>query len=202
MKTIEYYFSPQSPWSYLGHERLLAIAARHGAQVDPRPIALSKVIFPNSGGVPLPQRAPQRQAYRLVELKRWSDYLGLPLNLHPKYFPVADDEPATLMIAAAINQAGKGQALGLMLAIYKAVWVEEKNIADADTLIAIADECGLDGRALYDAQDDARALVDKNTKIAMERQVFGAPWYVYDGESFWGQDRLVFLDRALAHAMT
>ena len=121
MKTIEYYFAPQSPWSYLGHQRLLDIAARHGAQVDPRPVALSKVIFPNSGGVPLKQRAPQRQAYRLVELKRWAQYLDLPLNVHPKYFPVSNDEPATLLIAAAINQAGKDDALRLMHAVYRAV---------------------------------------------------------------------------------
>lgn len=198
MKTIEYYFSPQSPWSYLGHQRLLDIAARHGAQVDPRPVALSKVIFPNSGGVPLKQRAPQRQAYRLVELKRWKEHLGLPLNVHPQYFPVADDEPATLLIAAAINQAGKDDALRLMHAVYRAVWVDDKDIANPDTLVELANCCGLDGQALLAAQEDARKLVDRYTQAAMERQVFGAPWYVYNDESFWGQDRLDFLERALA----
>lgn len=200
MKTIEYYFSPPSPWAYMGHERLLAIAARHGAQVDPRPIALSSVIFPNSGGVPLKQRPPQRQAYRLIELKRWSEYLGLPLNIHPKYFPVSNDVPASLLIAAAINMAGKDEALRLMHAIYRGVWVEDRDIADPETLIAMANECQLDGQALYAAQDDARGLVDEYTKQAMDQQVFGAPWYIYNGESFWGQDRLDFLDRALAAA--
>src|SRR5690625_4446096 len=126
MEIIEYYFSPASPWSFMGHERLLDIATRHGAQVDPRPVALGAVIFPKSGGVPLKQRAPQRQAYRLVELKRWSDYLGLPLNIHPKYFPVSNDQPAMLMIAAAINLADKQAALRLMLGIYRAVWVQDR----------------------------------------------------------------------------
>lgn len=198
MKTIDYYFSPQSPWAYMGHERLLAIAARHGAHIEPRPVALSTVIFPNSGGVPLKQRAPQRQAYRLAELRRWSEYLKLPLNIHPKYFPVSDDEPATLMVAAAINKVGQDAALRLLHAIFRAVWVEEKNIADPDTLISLADQCQLDGASLYAGQDDARKLVDQCTRVAMEQQVFGVPWYVYDGESFWGQDRLDFLDRALA----
>src|SRR5690625_4963815 len=198
MKIIDYYFSPASPWSYMGHERLLDIAARHGAQVDPRPIALSSVIFPKSGGVPLKQRAPQRQAYRLVELKRWSEYLGLPLNIHPKYFPVSDDQPATLMIAAAKNVVDNPAALRLMLGIYRAVWVQERDIADPDTLIAIADECDLDGAALHAAQDDARTLVDRYTQEAIDKQVFGAPWYIYNDEPFWGQDRLDFLDRALA----
>ena len=174
------------------------IATRHGAQVDPRPVALGAVIFPKSGGVPLKQRAPQRQAYRLVELKRWSDYLGLPLNIHPKYFPVSNDQPAMLMIAAAINLADKDAALRLMLGIYQAVWVRERDIADPDTLIAIADECDLDGAALHAAQDDARTLVDRYTQEAIDKQVFGAPWYIYNDEPFWGQDRLDFLDRALA----
>lgn len=196
MKKIEYYFSPPSPWSYMGHDRLMAIAARHGAQVEPRPFALG-TIFPKSGGLPLKQRAPQRQAYRLIELQRWSDYLELPLNVHPKFFPVAD-EPASLMIAAAINSDGNEAALRLMRAVYRAVWVEDRDIADRDTLVSLAQECQLDGEALYAARADAQERYDLYTQQASEHQVFGAPWYVYQGESFWGQDRLDFLDRALA----
>ena len=198
MKTIDYYFSPPSPWSYMGHDRLMAIAARHGAQVEPRPFSLS-AIFPKSGGLPLKQRAPQRQAYRLTELQRWSDYLELPLNVHPKYFPVAD-EPASLMIAAAIDSDGNDAALRLARAVYRAVWVEDRDIADRDTLVQLAQECQLDGEALYAARADAQERYDLYTQQAGEHQVFGAPWYVYQGESFWGQDRLDFLDRALAKA--
>lgn len=197
MKTITYYFSPPSPWAYMGHDRLLAIAARHQARIKPRPFALAGTVFPVSGGLPLNQRAPQRQAYRLTELQRWSDHLGLPLNIHPAYFPVAD-EPASLMITAAINKDGNDAALRLLGAIYRAVWVEDRNIADRDTLVRIAQECQLDGEALYQAQTEARETFDRYTQDAIEQQVFGAPWYVYDGESFWGQDRLDFLDRALA----
>lgn len=197
MKTIEYYFSPQSPWAYLGHDRLLAIASRHGATVQPRPFALASTIFPVSGGLPLKQRAPQRQAYRLVELKRWSEHLGLPLNIHPKHFPVVDDEAPSLMVAAAITQVGTDAALQLLGAIFRAVWAQDRNISDPDTLIQVAVESGLNGDALYAARDDARPLYDENTQSAIDRQVFGAPWYVYNDEPFWGQDRLEFLERAL-----
>src|SRR5690606_9512444 len=163
MKTIDYYFSPQSPWSYLGHDRLLSIATRYGAAVQPRPFALTNAVFPVSGGLPLKQRAPQRQAYRLVELKRWSDYLGVPLNIHPKHFPVANDEPASLMIAAAIQHAGNDAALHLIGAVFRAVWVEDRNLLDSDTLIQLANECGLDGASLYEAREHARQLYDENT---------------------------------------
>jgi len=197
MKTIHYYFSPASPWSYMGHDRLLAIAARHGATVQPRPIALGSKVLAVSGGLPLKQRAPQRQAYRLVELKRWSDYLDLPLNIHPKYFPVSD-EPASLMITAAMDRVDIQSALQLMRAVYRAVWVDERDISDPETLIQLTTDCGLDGAALYAARDDARKLYDQYTQEAIDQNVFGAPWYVFNGESFWGQDRLDFLDRALA----
>jgi len=198
MKTIEYYFSPSSPWAYMGHDRLLKIAEKHGAQLEPRPFALGAAIFPISGGLPLPKRAPQRQAYRLFELRRWSEHLGLPLNIHPKYFPVSDDQAASLMIAAAHNIEGKDAALRLLGATFRALWAEDRNTSDPNTLIEIAGECQLDGQALYAGQDEARRFYDQCTKQAIERQVFGAPWYVYQDEPFWGQDRLDFLDRALA----
>eukprot|EP01031_Cornospumella_fuschlensis_P023951 gene23951-28996_t len=86
--TVDYYFAPQSPWAYLGHQRLTEIVAWAGAAVRVMPIDLGGKVFPISGGLPLGQRAPQRQAYRLVELQRFSEHLNAPLNLKPKYFPV------------------------------------------------------------------------------------------------------------------
>jgi 2-hydroxychromene-2-carboxylate isomerase len=198
MKTIRYYMAPQSPWTWLGHDRLIAIARRHGAEIDLRPADLNRV-FPVSGGLPLPKRAPQRQAYRLVELARWSKFLGVPLNLHPKFFPVPGDDAARLIIAAR-EAAGNDAGLKLAGALLRAVWVEERDIADAGALREIASECGLDAGALDAARDTAAAIYDRNTQDAIEAKVFGAPWYEYRGEPFWGQDRLDFLDRALAAA--
>jgi 2-hydroxychromene-2-carboxylate isomerase len=197
MKTIRYFFTPQSPWTYLGHERLLALGRKHDAVIEPRPMALGEQIFPISGGLPLGKRSPQRQAYRLAELKRWSEHLGLPLNVHPKFFPVKEVD-AAMMIAAAIRDAGAEAGLAMAGGVFRAVWVQERNIADGDTLIKIADECGLDGAALYAARESAMPLYQQYTKEAIDLQVFGAPWYEYKGESYWGQDRLDFLDRALA----
>lgn len=198
MKTIQYYFSPKSPWTYLGHERLLELARQHDAVVEPRPMELAK-IFPLSGGLPLDKRPPQRQAYRLTELRRWSQHLKLPLTVQPRFFPV-DETDAARMIAAVAKAGDNKGALKLAGAVLRAVWAEERNIADAATLIQIASDCGLDGAALHAGREAGADLYDQFTKEAIELQVFGAPWYVYRGESFWGQDRLEFLDRALAAA--
>jgi len=197
-RNVEYFFTPVSPFTYLGHERFVAIAQRHGVSVDVKPVDLGPV-FAASGGLPLKQRAPQRQAYRLVELARWSKHLGLPLNLQPRHFPVPP-AVASKWILATLSQQGAGGALKLSGALLRAVWAEERNIGEADTLAAIASEQGFDAKALAEraAAADIGERYDALTQEAIARQVFGAPTYIYRDEPFWGQDRLDFLDRALA----
>jgi 2-hydroxychromene-2-carboxylate isomerase len=196
-KLIDYYFTPVSPYTYLGHERMLEIAARHGAAIAVKPVDYGR-IFSLSGGLPLKQRAPQRQSYRLIELKRWSKHLGRALNPHPKYFPVSPDAAAKWIIAAqARNDA---DALRLTGALLRAVWSEERDISDAPTLASIAAEQGLDPALLAAGavSPDVASRYGVLTEEAIGRQIFGAPTYVYRDELFWGQDRLDFLDRALA----
>jgi carboxymethylenebutenolidase len=197
-KTVDYYFSPVSPWTYLGHERLRAMCSRHGARIDVRPCDLGGKIFPVSGGLPLKQRAPQRQAYRMTELKRWRAYLDIPLTLEPKYFP-ADGEPASRLIIAA-SRLSEDAAMALTGAVLRACWAEERNIADADTLKTILEEQGFGAEALmhHAASPETKAAYDVYTQEAIGKGVFGAPTYIVDGELFWGQDRLEFVERALA----
>ncbi len=196
---IDYYFAPQSPWAYLGHRRFQDIARRADARIRVLPVDLGK-IFPRSGGLPLAQRAPQRQAYRLVELKRFADWLGLPLHLHPTYFPVPGDAAARLILAVADSQ-GSDAAMHLTGAVLKAVWAEQRCINDAVTLAQLLAECGLPAGVLEASQGDAvQQRYEAATQQAFDAGVFGAPSYVVDGELFWGQDRLDFLERRLASA--
>ena len=194
-KTIDYYHSLISPWSYLGGPRLDDIAAAAGATVNVKPIDLARV-FPVSGGLPLAKRADQRRAYRLAELARWRDHLGMPLNIEPRSFPAAEGLAARTVIAA--RQAG-ADAARLSNAILRAVWAEQRDIADRETLVAICAETGHDGAALTAAAetDAIAAIYAADTSEAIARGVFGAPTYAFEGELFWGQDRLDFLARAL-----
>ena len=195
---VDYFFSLNSPWTYLGHARFREILSRHGAQPNLRPVDFGRV-FPASGGLPLAKRPPQRQAYRLVELRRWRNFLDVPLNIQPKHFPVSPDLAALDVIAAdAIH--GPTRAMDLAGAILRAVWAEEKNIADRATLHAITTAQGFDADSLAEraAAPETKAAYDAFTQAAIDRQVFGAPTYVYRDEPFWGQDRLDFLDRALS----
>ena len=194
-KTVDYYHSLISPWSYLGGPRLLGMAAAAGATINVKPIDLARV-FPVSGGLPLAKRAAQRRAYRLVELARWRDRLGMPLNLEPRYFPAAEGLAARVVITA--REAG-ADAARLSNAVLRAVWADERDIADRETLAAICAENGHDGAVLIAAAgtDAIAATYATDTEEAIERGVFGAPTYVYAGELFWGQDRLDFLECAI-----
>ena len=193
---IDYYFSLNSPWTYLGAARFEAMVKRHGARVAVTPVDFGQ-IFPQSGGLPLAKRAPQRQAYRLVELRRWRDHLGVPLTLQPKFFPANENLGARLVTAA--RESGLN-AMALAHAILRALWAEECNTADPDTLRSIVKACGLDDSALFVAAetDAIKSSYQAGTDRAIAAQVFGAPSYVLNGEIFWGQDRLEFLERALA----
>ena len=195
--TIDYYLSPQSPWTYLGHERFAEIARAANATVNVLPVDLGRV-FPVSGGLPLAKRAPQRQAYRLVELKRFSDHLGRPLILQPRFFPVASDDAAKLIIAVDVAD-GTDASMKIAGRILRGVWVEQRNIADPAVLQAMLEEAGLAARRLDDSQSQAvHERYDADSQRAIEAGVFGAPSYMLDGELFWGQDRLDFLERRLA----
>lgn len=197
---IDYYLAPQSPWTYFGHARLVQMAKQAGATVRIMPVDLGGQIFPATGGLPVGQRPPQRQAYRLVELQRFSQFLQMPFNLKPKFFPVAGDDAARLIIAVDQHD-GVDAAMKLCGAVLAAVWVQERDIADASVLQTILQEQGIAAdrwqAALAPAAQDAYMAY---TRKAMDAGVFGAPSYVVDSEIFWGQDRLDFLQRRLQAA--
>jgi carboxymethylenebutenolidase len=197
-RTVDYYFAPQSPWAYLGHQRLAEIVQHAGATLRVMPIDLGGKVFPISGGLPLGQRAPQRLAYRLVELQRFSQHLNAPLNLKPKYFPVGGDDAARLIIAADLAQ-GPQAAMKLAGAVLGACWAQERNLADDKVLVELLAEQNLPAALLEQSHSQAvQERYESYTQAAIDAGVFGAPSYVVDGEIFWGQDRLDFVERALA----
>lgn len=195
--TIDYYFAPNSPWTYLGHQRFCEIAKAAGATVNVLPVDLGGKVFPVSGGLPLAKRAPQRQAYRLVELKRFSEFLKQPMNLQPAFFPVNPDDAAKLIIAVDLAD-GSDAALRLTGRILRGVWVDQKNIADARDLAAMLVAEGLPAKRLDESMSQAvHERYEADSQRAIDAGVFGAPSYVIDGEIFWGQDRLDFVQRRL-----
>jgi 2-hydroxychromene-2-carboxylate isomerase len=195
---IDYYFSVLSDWAYFGGERLERLARRYGARINHMPMRLVAV-YAGTGGIILQKRSKQRQDYRVVELVRWRDYLGIPIELFPKHYPTDDQLSSCMIIAAKLSGVDCGV---LANAILRAIWVENRDIADPDTLRKLADGLGMDGAALLaGARADATVeTYDRYTQEAQERGVFGSPFYFLGEEAYWGQDRLQFLEAALAQS--
>ena len=197
-KTVEYYFTPVSPWAYLGAGRFRQIAEKHRAEVKVRPVDFG-VIFPETGGLPLNKRPKARQDFRLQELKRWSAFLGQAINLHPKHFPCPEQLAARAIIATDLTG---GDALKVAEALGRACWVDERNLADEGTVQAVIDETGHHGLAVMARALDPETnfVRERYTREALERGVFGSPTYLVEGEVLWGQDRLDFVERYLSKA--
>lgn len=194
-RRIDYYFTIVSPWAYLGHALFLDIAKRHDVEIVYKPLPLMKV-FPESGGLPLGQRHPLRQSYRLMELQRWREARGVPMHIKPKHWPFDPAMADRLVLAAQTARADAGKLAGLC---FKAVFEDQRDMTQSATLAAILAEGGFAPDLLAQAQGDAigneyEALKDS----ALAAGVFGSPSYVLDGEIFWGQDRLDLLQSALA----
>lgn len=195
MPQIDYYLTLVSPYAYMGHDRFVEIANRNGVDVNIKPVNMG-AIFSETGGLPLAKSAPARQAYRFQELKRWRSHLNLPLVLEPKFFPANDRDAAGMVIAAILNGENGVNLAGAFL---RAVWAEERDVADHDTIISIANDLGMDGKALLSKSDtpDVVRIWEQNTTDGKDAGVFGAPTYICGDQMFWGQDRLDFLEHAL-----
>lgn len=195
---IDYYASLNSPWTHLGAARIEAMAMANNATLRIYPVDFGS-IFAASGGLPLPKRAPQRQAYRLQELPRWRDHLGIPIHIQPKFFP-SSEMPAAGCVIGLRETVGDQPAIKLAHRVLKAVWQEEKNPGDPATLAALITEVGLDADQVMKLGEDPRWADRRaaDSQAALDRGVFGAPTYVIGDDIFWGQDRLGFVERRLA----
>jgi 2-hydroxychromene-2-carboxylate isomerase len=194
-RQIDYYFSISSPWAYIGHKLFREAVATYGLDVNHKPVVLVD-LFSETGGLPLIKRHPVRQRYRMLELQRWRDKRGLNFHFQPKYVPL-NARLADGVVIAAI-EAGHDPDPFLRRA-FAAVWEHELNLADSETLVRLADESGLPGKALveHSQSDEIGQKYEQNRQEALAADVFGSPAYVLDGEVFWGQDRIELLVDAL-----
>ena len=193
---IEYFYSLASPFTFLGSEKLQTIAKRYNVEIVEKPCDLVGGIFSKTGGVPVPQRSSQRQKYRLDELKRWSKFLDIKINIKPKFFPPNDPHiPAKYTIAA--NLLGVKMLFGH--ALLKKLWIEEKDISDENNIELTGKQFKIDFNKLSSLAKSEKVskIYTENTEEAIQKNVFGAPTYIFKDELFWGQDRLEFLERAL-----
>lgn len=195
MAHIDYYLATTSPYCYLAGTRPAEIAAKHGASITYKPLDAT-ALFQRTGGLPLGERHPLRQEYRLMELERNAKLLGLPINPEPAHFPT-NPAPASYALIAAQKDGG-GDIAAYLAAVTRTCWVEEKDIAEDAVIKACLEAAGFDPSLADSGLLGGAMAYEANLEDAVNAGVFGAPFFVTDdGARFWGQDRLQHLDMHL-----
>ncbi|WP_299973175.1 2-hydroxychromene-2-carboxylate isomerase [uncultured Pseudoteredinibacter sp.] len=195
-KTIEFYFDFGSPTAYLAHMRLQQLSKQYDCQVEYRPMLLGG-IFKATGNTS-PVAIPAKGEYMLIhDLPRFSKRYQVELKFNP-HFPIN-----TLYLMRAAIAAQKLDCFAQYVdCVYQAIWQQEKNMADMEIVNSTLLEAGLDAKALIELSqsDEVKADLIKATEQAAERKIFGAPTMFLEGEMFFGQDRLDFVEEHLAKA--
>ncbi len=186
-QAIEFYFDFSSPYGYLGACLIDDLAARHGRGVDWHPILLGPV-FQHSGNSPLVGQ-PLKGAYAMHDLPRMARYLNVSFTL-PEPFPIA-----TVAAARAfywVKDRDPAMAVQLAKKLLNRFYVEGRDIGAADAVLEVARDCGIDVDALKTALGDAaiKARLKEEVDAAIAKGVCGSPFFIVDGEPFWGSDRL------------
>ena len=191
---IEFYFDFSSPYGYLAAERIDAIAARHGREVTWRPYLMG-VAMKVTGSSPIVNR-PMLGEYSRRDMERSARRLKVPFSF-PEPFPIA-----TIAACRAVywtERAGVEEAKSLARALYRAYFADGRNISEAEVVADVAAESGADRDALLEGiQDPAvKDRLKEVTNDAVARGIFGSPFFIVDGEPFWGHDRMDEVERWL-----
>ena len=191
-RTLEFYFDYGSPYSYLADTQVEAIAQRTGATLVRKPMLLGGVF--KATGNHSPAELPQKSAWSGFDMPMWARHYGVPFQRNP-FFPV---NTLALMRGAAAAQID-GSFERYHPAVFKAMWVEGRNLNDIKEVAAVLTAAGLDaGKFGARIQDqDVKDRLKATTDEAVARGVFGAPTCVVDKMMFFGNDRLPFVELAL-----
>lgn len=196
MAHIDLFFSTISPYAYLAGTRAEEVAKKHGASITYKPVDIM-ALMARTGGTAPKDRHVSRMEYRAQDLVRQAKMFGMPFNLKPAHWPT-NAAPSSYAFIAAQN-AGGGDLGALSHALLRACWVEEKDIAEDSVIREALEEAGFDPGLADSGLLQGAETYAANLEEAVERGVFGAPFYITDQDQrFWGQDRLDALDATLA----
>lgn len=193
-KTLEFYFDVGSPAAYLAWTQVPGIADAAGAQVDYKPFLLGGVF--QATGNRSPMEVPAKGQYMLGDLQRFARRYGVTFRHNP-HFPI---NTLMLMRGALALQMREPQRMHPFVdAVYRAIWVEEKNMNDPATVGAVLHKAGFDPQQLLalTAEPEVKEGLKAATQEAVARGVFGAPTFFVGKDMYWGQDRLDFVKEAL-----
>jgi 2-hydroxychromene-2-carboxylate isomerase len=190
-KQIEFYFDYGSPFSYLADTQLPALAQRSGAQIVYRPILLGGIFKATGNASPI--TIPAKGKYMALELDRWARHYGIELKMNP-HFPFN----TIRLMRGAIAAQQQDRFASYHAAMFRAVWSEGRNLGREEALREMLESAGIDPASIDG--DEIKNELRANTDQAVTRGAFGAPTFFVNGDMFWGNDRLDFVEDALKRA--
>jgi len=194
-KTIEFFFDFGSPYSYLAHTQLPAMAAEAGATISYCPVGILR-LMELSGNRPTTLECKNKRRYAAADLGRWANLYGVPMgrNSHLREMKL---EP---LLQGVLSAETMGVAEQYVSAVFKGIYADTLDLGDPAVFVQVLTDAGLDGKAILEARESAKLASDimKRTENAVERGVFGAPTFIVDGQIYFGNDRLQFVKAALA----
>ena len=192
---LEFYFDFSSPYGYLAAERVDELAAKYGRKVKWRPVLLG-VIFKATGAAPLTS-VPFKGEYSKLDFVRSARFMGIPYN-PPSRFPLPTQVAARAYYW--LHDRDCAMARAFAKAVYRAFFVDDRDISDMNVVLDIACDVGADRAAVAEAVESAeiKDRLKAEVAAALEKGVFGSPYIVCDGEPFFGADRLPQLEARLA----
>ena len=194
MTTIEFFFDVGSPYSYLAATQVPALAERTGAEVRWRPFLLGGVF--KAAGNDMPARVPAKARWMLADLAANAAHLGVPFRMN-SHFPVSTLAAQRALVAAE-SQFGPEVVPTFAMVLFRAMWVEDRDVSVGDELAACAAEAGLEVARLtpHVQSDETKARLKEITEEAVSRGAFGAPTFFVGQQMFFGHDRLFLVEEA------
>lgn len=192
---VQFHFDFSSPYAYLASEKIDILAAKYGREVEWRPMLLG-VVFQKLGTAPLVQ-LPMKGEYSIRDFARSARFLGLPFK-YPSKFPLPTQHAARAYYW--LEEQDAGLAREFAHAVFRALFVADRDISDPDVVLGIADALGVHRDILSTAVNSpaVKARLKEETEAAIAKGMFGSPYIIVDGEAFWGVDRLPQIEQWLA----
>ena len=201
LSPITVFYSVRGSFAYLGQQEIARLARQYGRPLLHKPMLLS-IVVPETGGIWFTDRNPARVRHAWDDFQRWAAWRNVPVVPEdPKNHYGPMELPSGLVVAAqkSVNAGGRGDLDRLAFEILAALWRDDRDIADPAVLDELAGTCGFDGPALREVAlgEAAQSEVVANSREAVDLGVIGSPSYLVEGELFYGQDRLHFVEAAL-----
>lgn len=195
MQTVEFFFDFGSPYAYLANTQLPKLASKTGAKLVYQPVGIMR-LMELAGNHPTTLECKNKRRHAPVDFRRWAKHYGVDMQKNP-FLAQMSLEPLLQGVLVAIHT---GVADKYVPAVFKGIYADALDLGNEEVFARVLDDAGVDGKAVAAARNSEALAQELNrrTEVAVERGLFGVPTFIVGDQLFFGNDRLLFVEQALA----